>query len=467
MDQTFVIVGGGPVGLFQAYKILSKATGVKVIVFEYRKNFRPQTLYPSFFLAKDLPAEVKDDIFNELDQATFFKPVASKSVLPSPDYGDIPFLSIGNFLISMTNFLNSKYSTRFFLVDHQVTFQSQKVTAGEMMEGNCDIVNALDIAKKAHPNLDVTVDDLTAIIYAGGSGVLKIRSLELEKGKAYESQGDGVYLTFCQDFRENYIRSSGKIKLTEPDDCGIHYLASNDLDGRVQVYTYPRSPSGKLLTALTPIYDRMPEQFKILAKFSSLQTAIKLNGEGLDQADETVKAWFATYRKTLLKELERLEIPLPSDHSTVCVYFAERGEYFFRQVSQRIACGNQVLLPIFYIGDAAGCTDYWRGQSFSRGVLSAQELSKLLFQNVQNAYASSKKNLSDVMILFQSYWNKVISQEFNKTHETCWQPAVMYKYRILGRKVILNDEQKTLVEFDESKESFDRYLKEVEILSRT
>lgn len=226
--------------------------------------------------------------------------------------------------------------------------------------------------------------DLAAVMCTGGgSTAFKYRAdlPEVEagpEGRPYTPQGDGVYLTFRHEGHEDYLRGGKPMNGAALDKRGVSYVASNNVHRNAQIYSFPRSPLGPE-TPLTPVFASMPDGFKKTAGFSTAREPVTLAGGGGLEGEAA--EWFLAYRATLLAELKALEVPLP-DHSSVADYYAQRSEWYWTSTTQDAECASDGgrPVPVFFLGDAAGCTDYWRGQSGGRGLLAGSALAGMLAQ---------------------------------------------------------------------------------------
>ncbi len=60
-------MGGGPVGCYLAYKLLTISSNKQVILFESKKFERPQVIRIPFIVADDFPLEVKNQMWCDFE----------------------------------------------------------------------------------------------------------------------------------------------------------------------------------------------------------------------------------------------------------------------------------------------------------------------------------------------------------------------------------------------------------------
>jgi len=452
MQISYLVAGGGPVGLWASFKILSTQPNARIILFEHRDTFRPQTLIPPFQVIADLPLEVRDQMYNEKARKSLLEPQPAQLILPSPNYRQTPWFCTGAFQEFMSKHLQKEFVGRFFTVKAKI-----EGCAGPTSQGGCHISAAIQAAAQEHPVAlgSLEASEVTAMICtAGGASGFKYRTApasEEAAGRAYTPQGDGVYLTFRHEEHESYVRNNHDMDGALFDKHGIHYLASNNRYNNAQIYTYPKSPLGPS-TALTKIFEEMPDTFRERARFGG--TPISLTGDGLYGEDAE---WFAKYREALLRELDILQVPLP-DHSAVSVFYAQRSEWYWAEaVAEAAICDREgnifSSMPVFFLGDSAGCTDYWKGQSGGRGLIAASNLAEILAANPEDTGTARAQ--------FSAYWHEIVDSEFNKPAEINLEPAIIFKYKIQGREVL--DDDGKVVKFGPG--DFEKYQAMVDAIS--
>ncbi len=391
-------------GCYLAYKLLTKH-GAKVALFEGRLLNRPQVVRIPFAIAKDLPADIKNELWcDSTTQERIFNhhSITAIDFWPKPGYLYWPWFSIGSFQTAMINFLqtNSEYKERFFFVP-----QAQDIAE----------LNPSVALKAIYP--DAELPDAAAIFCTCGNYAKSFRDqLGLQLGKTTELKGHGIYLIYQNDQIENYWRDGKPISYSELGEKGISYAAANNRSLDVQLYTYP---AGKL----ADVFLQMPQSFMEYSQYRSMDQALTMTGEGLP---EDARQWFETYKAVLVEQMRFFNLRLPQEPSKIRVFYAARSEYYWDAVTSDMEI--PINCPLFFLGDSAGSTDYKFGLSVGRGLLAAQQLSSVLTRHPHD--------LSFLRANYQAYWNEVIKREFNKGPTLTAEPWIQYQYLVKGRKVI-------------------------------
>lgn len=353
-SEFYLVLGGGPVGCYLAYKLLTKSSA-KVALFEGRLLNRPQVVRIPFAIAKDLPADIKNELWcDSTTRERIFNchNVAAIDFWPKPGYLYWPWFSIGSFQTAMINFLqtNSEYKERFFFVP-----QAQDIA-------ELDPQIAL---RTIYP--DIKLPASAAVFCTCGNYARSFRDqIGLQSGKTIELKGHGIYLIYQNDQIENYWRNDKPLSYIELGEKGISYAAANNRSRDVQLYTYP---AGKLAN----VFLQMPQSFMEYSQYRSMDQALTMTGEGLP---EDARLWFENYKAVLLEHLRFFSIQLPRDPGKIRVFYAARTEYYWQVVtSTAVTSAN---CPLFFVGDSAGSTDYKFGLSVGRGLLAAQQLTATL-----------------------------------------------------------------------------------------
>jgi|GEM_PF-1924439 len=429
-NQQFVVMGGGPVGCYLAFKLLEQKTA-KVIMFEGRKFERPQVIRIPYAIANDLPSIIKNKMWN--DEETTKRifgagDVTDMDFWPRPGYRYWPWISIGLFQETLIDFLKTDpyYQDRFFFIP------------------NANDITTLDLQaeiQNEYPHSDWAIKQTSdAIFCTCGSYAKGLREkANLLAGKSTETKGPGIYLIYQNETTESYLRNGKPISYSDLGEKGISYAAANNSNKDVQIYTYP---GGELFL----IFEQIPESFIQHSQYS-VTNDLNMTGYGLP---EDAKSWFNQYKAVVLAEMFKADIPLPADLAKIKVFYAQRTEYYWNRVVTKIRLKTeQIDTPLFFVGDSAGSTDYKLGLSMGRGLLSVQELVK--YQQT-NLYDFTK-----VALDYQVYWSTVIASEFNKGPTLTLEPWIQYQYLVKGREVNFHQDKLSFLSDNDYANYLDEY----------
>ena len=392
----YLVLGGGPAGLYMAYSLLLNDVDAEVELYEGRDFIRPQVIRVPFKFTERLSAEMIKDLWpDEGTRHRIFKPgkISDANFWPKPDYSYWPFNNVGDFQNIMLNTLkknkNFKHIASHMSVDELVL-----------------------LAKDIDTNIQ-------GIFIATGPGQFTTdlrHELLMAEGKKREHKGHGIYLIY----RNQSLESYEQLKSSELGADGLTYAASNNRQKDVQIYTYPAA-QGPLKEVYDELKGDVAREFMGRAGFKQyLSNPLSLDDEflGLEQSEGSL--WFKKFKDAVVELSQKHKVPLPENLADVKVIYAERSEYHWQKVSMRF--NNKV--PLYFVGDASGGTDYKLGLSLGRGLLAVDELTSLM-----------KKNPKDSVDTFQHYWDKVISSEFGKGPDLSGECFIKFKYLIQGRKI--------------------------------
>jgi hypothetical protein len=180
------------------------------------------------------------------------------------------------------------------------------------------------------------------------------------------------------------------------------------------------------------IYEDMPESFPLTAQFSTQRAPITLKmayDDGDDEnkmsprLSESEKDWLKKFSNAVLNVAKENEIELPA-LSEIKVFYAKRGEYYYEN-----ATGHLGEIPIFFVGDSAGGTDYKLGLSLGRGLLAAE--------HIVAKWRENTFKWDDTLKLYSIYWSNVIEREFeqNDPDLIARNDCVAFKYLMRLRSV--------------------------------
>lgn len=411
-DHYEIIVGGGPVGCYLAYKLLATNPEKQVILFESRLFERPQVVRIPFVVAQDFPLEVQNKMW--CDAKTFariFNPgqATDSNFWPKPDYSFWPWISISALQKSFIHFLTTEvlFKDRFYFIPD---------------EGQITQENWQEALKKTYPECNVSIySSAGALFCTCGAYAKKLREeLKIASGKSAEAKGHGIYLIYKNKAVEHYQREGRSLSYMELGTHGLSYAAANNSNLDVQLYTYPEGN-------LTAIFHEIPEEFIQQAAYRQNSSPLTMEGKGLTGAP---RKWFECYRTEIFKIAEKSDIALPDDLSQIRVFYASRSEYYWDVAATNMPW-QKGSRPLFFLGDSAGSTDYKSGLSMGRGLLSVQALSQYIINHTDD--------FSIIVPNFQSYWEQILNREFNKGPKLSSEPWIQYRYLIKGRQVIYPD----------------------------
>lgn len=405
-----IIIGGGPIGCYLAFKLLNANPNSQVIMFETRQFDRPQVIRIPFDIANDLPQAVKNEMwYDAKTRSRIFDPgyATNSHFWPKPGYPYWPFISIRSFQKTMISLLltNPSYKDRFYFVCY---------------DGKSNLDNWDESIKRSYPQFTGSIKNSIHAIYCtcGISAKLMREELNLQGGKSAENKGDGIYLIYQNYLPEHYLRNAIEMSSQNLANNGITYAATNNRHLDVQLYTYP-------VGQLAEIFSYIPEEFMNKSSYNNDRNVMTMTGEGLSS---TTLDWFEKYKNTILKIAKQFEINLPNSNQ-IKIFYANRSEYYWDIVAVNTSF-HEYNCPVFFIGDSAGSTDYKSGLSMGRGLLSAKILSSLMIQF---------DDMTKIISSFQDYWKTIIDREFNQDASLLSDPWIQYQYLIKGRQVIFND----------------------------
>ena len=433
-NQYEIIVGGGPVGCYLAYKLLAISPNKQVILFESRIFERPQVIRIPFIIADDFPLDVKNKMWCDIEtRSRIFNPGLStdKNFWPKPDYSFWPWINISAFQKAIIHYLKTDtlYKDRFYFIPDDVNITKNTWQAA---------------LEKAYPTFNRSISLSTGAIYCTCGAYAKMlrQELNVTGGTPTEIKGHGIYLTYQNKIIEDYKRDANSLSYLELGRNGISYAASNNSNLDVQLYTYPEGD-------LAAIFHEIPEEFIQRAVYKQNSCALDMRG---DKLTNTAKKWFDRYKAELFKTANKFNITIPDDLSRIQVFYAPRTEYYWDVAATNIPWQGYSR-PLFFLGDSAGSTDYKSGLSLGRGLLSVQALSQSIIKH--------SDDFSKITPHFQAYWENVVLREFSKSPALSFEPWIQYHYLIKGRNVIYPD--KAMVHYIKDDQYLD-YMSEYQAL---
>jgi Alr-MurF fusion protein len=399
-EEKVLIIGAGPVGLYTALQLLESSENCQIKLTESRNGkVRPHVFNGTFNAVNSLPDQIKSKLWPDQHVKNLIFGNRSKDengFWPFVEYKYLPIIHVGEFQNAILHYLEKFYSDRFEFV----------------------------IEDSSVDELKQKIDGFDLVIVAAGNGIftqnlrraLNISKVTKENREEIESRG--IYLLYEGVGMESFERNGDLLRRSELSPAGITYAHSNDSSNHVQIYTYPEGPFRKL-------FEKMPESFKVKAKFSTQNSLLTLDGRkgGDTDLNNLESQWLKEYSQTLKLIFQNFSIPLPVDDE-IKVCFATRGEYFYKS-----SASSLWQVPILFIGDACGGTDYKFGISLGRGLLTAKHLS-------EEMKLKGKVAFEDVVKFHNKNWQKIVKIELGKRSSNLLEiPEIFFKYIMNGRKV--------------------------------
>ena len=405
-SRRYLVIGGGPIGMYLAYSLLKKDKKAFVSVLEKRGFNRPQVITIPFIIAKKLPSALKKRLWpdSKTRSRIFRRPVCGPLFWPSVGYEQWSFINIQTFQIEFLRYLRvfSHFKQRFSFFEK------------EFDPNTFDINETSDLFPKTE---GARLDAIFCTCGLFSQTFRKEPELAMTKE---EPKGHGIYWTYHNREKETYCRNGKEVKSSEVWESGIVYAASNNKINSVQIYTRPYA-------TLKTLFDSIPDEIIKRASYASKINPLT-TGYNPDLSKEATM-WFNKYVAEVKSILFSHDIPYPHDPYDINVYYAARKEYYFIRVTTRLEVkSSQHKIPLFFVGDSAGSTDYTWGLSGSRGLLAADYIGENLYEGVEG-----------VLLKYQKYWTNVIATEFDKDIKVTSKPFLKYKYSIKGRAPYFSD----------------------------
>jgi hypothetical protein len=406
-DDKYVIIGAGPVGLYLSYELLETNPNSKVTIFEGRPFTRLQCIRLPFAIAKKFPLEVKRvlwpvDTLREMIFKNQYK-LDPNLFWPVLGYHHFPRISVGNLQQTFKNYLVNKYNSRF-----EYKTETARNDIIQSSEYKIIFITAgySDITKDTRRRLQIDImkyDFLNAPL----DGVYLI----------YKNVIDGVT---PEKINEDYKRNGSYMNRIDLSNNGLTYSATNNGPRDVQLYTYP-------VNSLIQFYESMPESLKTTASFPKGlnyklgRTLAENEGKELSEEMKKENRWLEQLRPVLDDLFNRFGIYIP-EHAKL--HYAKRLQYAFKHTHGY----NEHNVPVVYLGDAMGGTDYKYGLNLGRGLYCADNLVSFLLQ--------TPANIPEALNNYQDYWNKVLEKEFGSPEKDLIADSeIFYKYAIMGRNI--------------------------------
>jgi hypothetical protein len=140
----------------------------------------------------------------------------------------------------------------------------------------------------------------------------------------------------------------------------------------------------------------------------------------------------SNYAPVVKKILQEYNVEVPED-SNICVFYGPRYEYYYENVAKTYTYGKGQeckTIPILFMGDSAGGTDYRLGLSLSRGM----KLMELLGDIMKKEGITSA--LTHIGTTYSKMWATVLKTEFNQNNPRLrYKPNMVYRYALEGRTV--------------------------------
>jgi len=145
----------------------------------------------------------------------------------------------------------------------------------------------------------------------------------------------------------------------------------------VQMYVYPKNDMlASFMKASPEMWDTVKAACKQTRAIHPDQQC-NLNTDAPLPANATAyEQWYKELREQIIKgSIEVGALDTDYNLTNAKLFYASRSEYYYQQTQAYHALpGSDKKLPMFFLGDSAGSTDWALGLSGGRGMLSATEL---------------------------------------------------------------------------------------------
>lgn len=388
--------------MYSALMILQATENCSVKVVEKRSSFdRPQVVLLPFKTAKTLPEKIKAQLWpDENIRRTFFGPhsTSDKGFWPYSNAKYAQFVKIANFQMIIKKYIDQNFSA------NQFCFETS---------------DDLDVA-----DLEECIGQYDLVLIAAGNGLFTQNLRQLmnisQSTSDYDERDEidrrAIYLNYEAAEGETYERNGKLIERSDMGAEGVTYAHSNDFMNHVQIYTYPVGP-------LREIFASMPESFKAKAAYSSCSFPLTLDGQKNSVLSKEETVWFEDYSHAVERIFHKFDISVPSKNQ-IKVYFAPRFEYHYNK-----AAASLHDVPVLFIGDSCGFTDYKLGLSLGRGLLVTKHLASKMKSSRNVAF-------SKIIGFFNECWEQIVAKEFNQKNMLLTRtPGIAFTYYMDGQVV--------------------------------
>ena len=459
-EDSYLIVGAGPVGLFLASRILEKIKDSKVDIWEKRLEFnRRQCIRLPFEIANLFNDKVKTKLWpvENLRKMLFDIPdVEPKLFWKQLGYQHFPRISVGNFQQTLQNFMDSEYSTRFKLIPKEV----KDIKDFDDIKDKYKMIfltfgNTRDMKNFRKDSLFYPKPEKES----EKSETIEKSESEKKDNKNKDNEKDGIYLiyrNYIEDvnkiINEDYIRKSVPLDRKVLSKDGLTYSGTNNENRDVQFYTYPDLDNFKFYTRSKKVPENIIESISFplglnykfgrnkedKAEVKRFETKLNKSEIEVKKIFDEENEWLKEVREDLDPLFEKYEIYIPNSAN---LHYAPRKHYAYKSITN-----ENINIPNIFAGDSMGGTDYKHGLNLGRGLYCAEKIVELMLKN--------KDNTKSIIDNYQTYWDDVLASEFEKGIEEnlISDNKIFFKYVINGRTV-------KGTKYDESK--FNQYLDEI------
>lgn len=435
--ESLVIAGAGPSGSYFALCLLAGLRDAgcvlpHVLLYDPCPPFRRSCIYIPFDIAAGLPAHLRGALFPHAEAKGllyhFVGSHADPRYYPVPDMEHRATIALADFEEKIAAHLRAEFPWNFKSVS------IQREEAGE------------DKFRYAvGPEHDHQI--VGFVCAAGGQGhhLRELPDLEPTEAEALQSVGRAPNPEPCchgfivqwnnTEFEPFYPRMASDTLV----GSGFIYLAANNERLDCQLYCYAEGTDlASLYAAIKPEW---AEVFAEKLRLSPSTPPAHLDTElmpGLPTpgGDEELLEWFRQFRTQVVASALRLGVFDSCRHlrngenlSRAKIYYAGRGGFVYERV-QALIHG----VPTFFVGDAAGSTDYRFGLSGGRGLHGAKALADAIVSR-RSGGASLADSVVAAMPSYQRWWVEQLRAEFcqGDLRQPC-RPTVLARYLVGARE---------------------------------
>lgn len=426
-----VIVGGsGPVGVVFALRLLEGLNTTQrqslplVKLYDPITPWRRTVIRIPFSEAKRLPMELRNALWpiETIRNRIFGKAsMEDPRFTPEMDYEFWPFIEVVDFQSKVREYMDLHFPGYFEYI------KTDRQT---------------DPKKKFNYPVDEFTVGMACTCGFQGNDLRTLYADDPALSKLVKTPNDGIQqhgmlVQFSRSAAEEY---RPRISYHNVSKLGLTYAASNNAQKAVQTYVYPKGEMLPLLSRARPLF------WEVLGTACKQSSSIKaddqcnLNTSAQHQIASNVSGfdqWFKDVRNNVTGHLTDLGAFGPDlSLSDAKFFYADRFEYYYPKAeAYKVLPESRKSLPMFFLGDAAGSTDYALGLSGGRGMIAATEVADAIVSLVHQGYSLAQA-FNQTRPVYQQYWNSVLENEFNQKDPGLeFRKDIYEKYFLAGREI--------------------------------
>lgn len=425
-----VIVGGaGPVGIVFALRLLeglnnSRSALPLVKLYDPTVAWRRSVIRIPFSEAKRLPMELRNALWpSESIRSRIFGQASLQDPRFSPtmDYEFWPFIEVLDFQSKVREYIDLHFAGYFEYI------QTDRQT---------------DPMKKFNYPVDELTVGMACTCGFQGNDLRTLYADDPLLSKLVTTPNEGIqqHAMLVQFQRSAFEPYRPLISYHNVSKLGLTFAASNNGQKAVQIYVYPKGDMLPVLSSATPpLWDALGKACK---QSSSIPENLQCNlntsvGHDLPSNISGFEQWFRDVRDNITRHLIDINA-FDSDFrlSDAKLFYADRFEYYYPEAQAYKALPEaKKSLPMFFLGDAAGSTDYALGLSGGRGLIAATYVADDIASRVRKGYSIAQA-FNDTLASYQQYWNGVVNSEFTQNDPNLeFRKDIYQKYFLEGRDV--------------------------------